>query len=383
MIDCNQNLASIGIDTSWPGTTGPSAQNSYINVWVQNFTVNGWLAINDNQSSWKDCTARGAANYGLSGMRLEGSGGQMGPLDNVNCSDSYLSITCQSGEIRGGYFQGIRICESQTSTNYLSFSGGTAIYCNPVSGSHFYDPASSSPGHYFGALKADGLYLISNTGTNPTNTWNCGLAGKALFDCCIFINAPGFTGTWNLYGANAFNSSSPYPNVLELNGCGQGSMIINTPSGYITKRRDVEVADAGLLDDFPMRVMYRAHLTPGAQTSGTWINVVPASAMTDLEACYLLAISVGNPGVDQLAMVANVAAVTKNGAIGASAAMISPTSANFANNIANQISLRYGTTTNISGSWYAGIDASVNETLLSGCSINVTLIRIANPSVNY
>lgn len=58
MIDCNYS-AAVAIDTSW-ASLGPSAQNTYENVWVQNFTANGWLGVNDNQSQYKDIVARGA-----------------------------------------------------------------------------------------------------------------------------------------------------------------------------------------------------------------------------------------------------------------------------------------------------------------------------------
>jgi hypothetical protein len=280
---------------------------------------------------------------------------------------------------------GIRVCESQTGTNYLSFSGGTAIYCNPAKNSHFLDENSWMPGHWLGGLKADGLYLISNTDDRPTYTWNCGLAGKALFECCIFVNSSDYSGTWMLYGSNANNSSAPYPSILELNGCDQGSMITNLHQGYVTKRRDVEIAGTGLLDDFPMRVVYRKRWSfSSAVPAGTWLSLVPADMMTEVGASYLLAIDVSIPGIDQLAMVANVAAVTKNGARAASGPISVPTSANFWNDLVRQIALRYKVTEYVpEAGWCAGIEVSVNVPLVANSTIAVTLVRVANPRLDY
>lgn len=374
-------LATVCIDTSWPNTVGDSAQNTYFNVWVQFFTTNGWLGINDNQSSMKDCTARGAASFGLSGIRFEGSGGSVGPFDNVNCSDSFLSLTAQSATVNCGFFFGVRICESQTGTNIFSFTG-TQIYCNPTQNCHFYDSNPAGAGHSISALQADTVYLISNSGANPTNIWNCGLAQKASFNGLGVISQPGYTGTWSLYGAGAVNATSPYPAVIELHGGGINSLAINTPSGFTTKRRDVEIANVGLLDDFPMRVVYRNQQTLSL-ASGTWTTLVPASAMTEIYASYLVAVAVGVPGRDQLTCLANVGAVSKNGALAASGPIAVPTSANFSNNLTNQIALRYSVTTQIDTVWYAGIDISLNESLPSGSTIYVTLIRVANPWINY
>ena len=70
-LDCNYS-AAVGLDTSWPGTTGPSAQNVYENIASDHYLTNGWLALNDNQSRFKDILLRGAAtSFVIS--RLSGS----------------------------------------------------------------------------------------------------------------------------------------------------------------------------------------------------------------------------------------------------------------------------------------------------------------------
>ena len=330
--------ASVCIDTSWPNTLGTTALNIYEGIIVQNFLTNGWLAINDNQSKFKDITARGAANFGLSGVRIEGSGGSVF-LDGVTVGDSFLSICCQSAEIHGGFCFGIRLNESQSGVNYLNFSGGTQIYCNPVRQSHFYDANPSL--HYIGALTAEGLYLLANSGSSATNTFNCGFGGKVTFTGCAFISGSS-TGTWNLYGAGATAIVTPIP--VELNGCAINGVTINTPAGFITQRRDVQTGSSGVVSDYPMRTVYRnTYALPTGLPGNTFMNVIPASAMAE-QGGYLLVILANNPGVDALSATAFVNSVIKNGSIGASGPIAIGTSANFSNNLTNQIAARYSVT---------------------------------------
>jgi len=44
---------------------------------------------------------------------------------------------------------------------------------------------------------AEGLYLLANSGSSATNTFNCGFGGKVTFTGCAFISGSS-TGTWNL-----------------------------------------------------------------------------------------------------------------------------------------------------------------------------------------
>jgi hypothetical protein len=372
----NQNVC---IDTSWPGTSGPSAQNTYENVITQNFNQNGWLAINDNQSTWKDVSARQAASIGLSGFRCEGAGGSIF-LDNVSVGNSWLSITAQSALIRGGFSYGVRFNESQNSSNFISFSGGTQIYINSSTNTHFQDVS----GHYIGGISANGLYLIGNTGANPTNTINCAISGKCSLRNSVFIKAGGYTGTWNLYGAGAVNPFPPYNTIVELDGSSYSGVNMNTPAtGFLTIQRDTD-GTSGVVSDVPTRVVYRNTYTfGGGLGSGVWTNVIPASAMTETASTYLLCIYVNNPGNDVLAVAVNVSAVTKTGALAASGAISIPTSANISNNLTAQISARYSATVQISGPWYAGIDVSLNEVLANNSTISVILLRLANPSLTY
>ena len=376
-------VASVCIDTSWPATVGTTANNVYDNVWLQNFTQNGWLAINDNQTKFKDIFARGAASHALSGLRIEGSGGSIF-LDNAQASDSFLSVTCQTAEIHGGFFFGVRVNESQNGLNCLSFSGGTQIYANPTTLSHFEDANYNLAGHYVVAIVADGLYLLASPGSSSTYTINCGIAGKVDFRGCSFVSNS--CGTWDLYGPHAFNSISPAPSIIQIDGGSTGPMAFNTPNGFITRLIDVSSSQTGftgLYSDYPMRAVYRNSYTfASGLAHATWTNVVPASAMTE-SGGYLLVIEVNNPGTDTLSATAFVNSVTKNGSIRASGSIAIGTSANFANNLINQIAARYSATTLINGAWYAGVDLRLNESLNGSSTIKVILIRIADPAVNY
>lgn len=370
-------LASICIDTSWPATLGTTALNVYDNIIVQNFTQNGWLAVNDNQSSWDSITSRGAANFGLSGMRIEGSGGSFS-LDNVVCGDSFLSITCQSCDMHGGFSQGIRFNETQSGVNYISLMGGMQIYANPTTLSHFEDAHPAT--HFVTSVVADGLYLLASSGTAQTFSINCGLGGKWLFNGCAFIRG-GSTGVWNLYGASA--TADVTPSIVELNACTMGDVIIDTPVGFITERKDVQVSGA-ILSDYPMRVVYRNTLTfASGLTINTFTNIVPAAQMAEDGASFLLSVYINAPSTDNLACSALVHAVSRQAAVGPTAAIAVSTTANIANNLTNVISLRYSVSSNVSGINQAGIDAAINIALPNNSAISVTLIRLANPSLNY
>jgi hypothetical protein len=382
VIDGN-STAAVCLDTSWT-TVGPAALNEYINVFTQNYATNGHLAFNDNQSSWKDCVARGPAggNTALSGFRVEGSGGSMF-FDNITCG-SFFSITVQNATIRGGSFVGIRVNETVTGINQLTFDGGTQIYPNQTQNCHFYDATPGAAGHSIQDLVANGLYLIGSSGSAPTNTFAASISNKVNLINTQFITVG--TGAWNLYLPGLTQPFFHFPNVpsvVEINGGSLSSVVVNTPNGYLTLRRETVISGSGMQTDFPMRVVYRAAVSPGALSANTFFNAVPATAMAEASASYLLAISVNIPGIDALAVVANISQVGKNGGLGASGAISVPTTANFANNLTNQISLRYSVTTQVSGVWYAGVDMAINEATTAGTSVGITLIRVANPTFNY
>jgi hypothetical protein len=378
-------VAAICIDTSWPATLGTTTNNVYENVWVQNFTQNGWLAINDNQAKWTSITARGAASLGLSGFRVQGSGGSFS-LDNIQVADSFLSITCQNCDIRGGFFRGIRLNEnqggfSQTGVNYIYLSG-CQIYANPTTLSHVTDALPAS--HFTTGMVFDSCYLLASNGTAQTTTIDCGTAGKIEFNGCAFIFG-GSTGTWNLYSPNATAIISP--SFVELDGCtmtdGTHSVIINTPTGFITERMDVGATPGVVLSDYPMRVIYRNVISfPSGLTANTFTPIIPLAQMTDFGASYLLSVYVNASGADNLACAALVSSVSHQSGVGPTGAIAQGTTTNIANNGTNLISLRYGVAGS-SGGNPAGIDAAINIALANGSTISVNLIRISNPTVSY
>lgn len=375
VIDGN-STATVCIDTSWPATVGTTTNNVYENIWVQNFATNGWLAINDNQAKWTSITARGAASFGLSGLRIEGSGGSFS-LDNVQVADSFLSITCQNCDIRGGFFRGVRINESTSGVNYLYLSS-CQIFANPTTLSHFTDANPTI--HYATSVVLDGCYLLASSGTAQTTTVDCGVAAKWIFNECAFIFGSS-TGVWNLYSPNAHAQITPV--FVKFDGCtmtdGVHSVFINTVAGFITEREDAVAGPANVLSDYPMRVVYRA-VIPFASglLVNTFTNIIPPSAMTDNGASYIICVHVSASGADNLGCAAFVAAETRTGG-GPSGAIAVGSTANIANNLTNVISLRYSATV----SNEAGIDAAINIALANGSSISVTLIRLANPTVNY
>ena len=379
-------VASVCIDTSWPTTVGANALNVYDNVWAEHYTVNGWLAINDNQSKFSNVViANGAVNYALSGLRLEGSGGSIF-LDNVTVSDAFLSITCQDAQILGGYFFGLRVNESQSGTNVLSISGGTQIYANPVTTSHFEDSHYSVSGYSITTLACVGIDLLGN-GANPVNTINCGIGLKVSFRNCHFGSSG---GTWQLYGTQA-TAKSTAPAVVECEGTILNGVTLNTPSTFITILKDSYASGTQpLLSDNPTRVVYRGtHTFTSALTSGTWTTTstgsIPADSMSESFACYKVCIAVNLPAVDNIALQADVQSVPKNGAVAASTVLNASTSANNANTTAggNTISVRYAAAVNLSGTYFSGLDFSSNVTWPSGTVLDVILLRTCNPAIAY
>lgn len=200
------------------------------------------------------------------------------------------------------------------------------------------------------SLHAGSAVLMMLTGhADVTFTINCGVGGKFIFNGCAFIQG-GTSGEWNLYGHQAFDAVVPA--TVELNGCSMNTVIIDTPPGFITERKDCTTG-ATVLSDYPMRVTYRNSITfPSGLPNGTFTNVVPPSALSDGSG-YLLVISVNNPGLDSLSVTAFVNTTGKNGSLGPN------------------------------GLWVAGIEMSLNEPLTSGSTASVARVRIANPGLNY
>jgi len=424
IVDCG-GTAEVAFDFSWPGTVGPSVQNVYSNLWAQNFTQNGFLGINDNQSKYQDMVARGAittlrltsttGNFrpgeavtgttshatgnivywdsvsrtvyltvaaaarqfiasetvigqesgvragtgsvangaSLSGVRVEGSGGAIF-LDNITVADSFLSVTCQNAEIHGGFSFGLRINESQTGLNFLSFSGGTQIYSNPSTLSHFEDAHAGAPGHYISSLTANGLYLISSDGPQPTNTINCAIATKAHFQECVFVQGPGATGPWNLYGARARSANQPHPAVVALDGCNIGAMATAAPAGLITQRRDLNSTD-GLVSDFPTRVVFRNTLNlPTGLAPDTFTEVVPRSALAEEHAVLLVCVAASSAG-----------GATFTGTSLFTGLVQTPTS--------GKIEMRLN----------GGLEVATSVSLAPRSTLKVTVLRLANATSDY
>jgi hypothetical protein len=375
-------LATVCVDTSWPTTLGTTTNNVYENIWVQNFTKNGWLALNDNQAKWTSITSRGAASFALSGFRIEGPGGSFS-LDNIQVADSFLSITCQNCDIRGGFTRGVRINESTSGVNFLYLSS-VQIYANPTTLSHFTD--ANPTVHYATTVVFDGCYLLASSGSAQTTTIDCGVAGKWMFNQCAFIFG-GSTGIWNLYSANAHAAISPV--FVHFDGCtmtdGVHSVFVNSVLGFINRVQDVGAGPGIITSDVPMRVVYRASIPfAGGLGANTFTNIIPPLQMIDDNATFILCVSVNATGADNLACAAFVHAVARSAAgVGPTGAIAQSTTANIANNLVNAISLRYAAAVLVNGTNQAGIDAAINIALPNGSSINVTLIRIANPGVNY
>jgi hypothetical protein len=450
VVDCN-HTAAIAIDTSW-GIVGPSVQNTYENVWVQNFTESGWLGLNDNQSKYKDIVARGATTTlilagpvnrfdvgetvigessgasgavrfrdlasrrlhvsatsglfwdsesvrgtrsrtravavlarnasALSGIRVEGSGGSIF-LDNVTAADSFLSICCQNAEIHGGFSFGIRLNESQTGLNLISFSGGTQIYCNPTTNSHFEDSNSGLPGHYATAIAARGLYIISAPGDHAANVVNCGVLAKVSFQECAFVRMPGASGPWRVYGPRARCASETHPAIISFDGCDTGALEFNTAERFATVRKDVASGGAWI-SDFPMRVVFRKTLDlPADLPAGAFIPLIPAAAMTEPQTCYLLAISVSGPGSANLCLLAGIGSTSKDGPTPPSAPFHAPPCATTTNERPPEVQLRYSAASRLGEQWHSGIEVALNWPLALGARICGTLIRAANPTSTY
>jgi hypothetical protein len=255
------------------------------------------------------------------------------------------------------------------------------IYANPYTAVpvHFYDANAGVAGHYVSAMVLDGCYFLGASGTAQTATINVSVAGKIKFNECTFIF--GGTGNWNLYGAAA--SAAVTPVFVELDGCsmtnGTSSIIIDTPTNFITERKDVSAGPALVLSDYPSRVIYRNTIAlPSGLAVNTFTNVVPASALSENGATFLVSLFVSASGADNLACAALVHAVSRSGA-GPTTAIAQSTTANIANNTTNAISLRYSAT--VAGE--AGIDAAVNIALANGSTIYVNVIRLANPFTSY
>lgn len=449
-VDCNYS-ASVAIDTSW-GVVGPSVQNSYENVWLQNFTENGWLGLNDNQSKYKDIVARGATTtliceeavaqfhadetivgessgasgslqsrdvaarklhiapasglfrhgetiFGkrshargttvsvrnaaaLSGVRVEGSGGSIF-LDNVTVADSFLSICCQNAEIHGGFSLGIRFNESQTGLNLISFSGGTQIYCNPTTHSHLEDSSSELPGHYVTAMAARGLYMIGAPDDDATNSVNCGILTKVSFQECAFVRPPGAHGPWKLYGPRARCASDTGPAVVSFDGCDVGPLELNAAGRFTTSRRDVATSN-GWISDFPLRVVFRNSFALAADVpAGTFIPLIPATAMLEPLTCYLLGISVIGAGSAGLSVLATIGSTSRDGPTSPSTPFQAPTCATTADERPPDVHLRYGAASREGDRWHSGIEMAVSTPLPRGMQIFSTLIRATNPTSTY
>lgn len=174
VIDCVGTCG--GIDTSW-STVGPSQQNDYQNVWVNNYKDIGWSAQNNNDSPFRHCHVRGANGSDPVGFDLS-SGGGLISMEDCFWYDAKLIVDCQNGVIKacggmGIHVNGMSFNALELTANYI-YSNAVSKRCVWTAGGKIVSLVARSchwPVTHEGSYVFDGTYVtgIDSVGDNVVN----------------------------------------------------------------------------------------------------------------------------------------------------------------------------------------------------------------------
>jgi hypothetical protein len=102
---------------------------------------------------------------------------------------------------------------------------------------------------------------------------------------------------------------------------------------------------------------------------------VPAAALAETHAVLLACVAAAGHTAAQLSATAIITIPGRDGPLGPSAALQTLASGG--------LQLRFGATVREENSWRAGLDIATDTALPAGSIIHVTLLRLANPGLNY
>jgi hypothetical protein len=244
VVDCDGN-AACGIDTSWKGGAGPSLQNVFDHVWVENFTgaggKAGWEARDTNDSSFDHCKVHRphASNTSLIGFNINATGGPVWFQDTI-WDRCLLDLSCQNGVFTGCWGYGIRLSETTAGQNAVVFNGHqffpSALGNQLMVWSDTADTAAVCAG-----LTAVGSFI------NPQ------VAGDIFYEGRFYgaINLIGCIAesevNWRLISSNTVNAAAgPYGsvNIIGLSCAGAGTPNLAVVTNFNpTSRRMLGVLD--------------------------------------------------------------------------------------------------------------------------------------------
>lgn len=213
IIDGNSTLA-IPIDTSWTVGIGPSLDNTYSNIVVQNYdgakasNRSGWKGQNNNDALFKRVHVRLPTGANPVAFDIQAPGGAVWMEDCI-FSNAVLDLTCQVATLDGCWGHGVRFSRTVTGDNVVAINGGY-IYGSADTGACISVDSPATAGHHTRQLTLNGTLLT------PT------VNGQSLFDVGLVgaINLNGVidetTFTHNFFGANTvFKGASGRAKIFE------------------------------------------------------------------------------------------------------------------------------------------------------------------------
>jgi Pectate lyase superfamily protein len=216
-VDCN-NTCETGIDSNWT-FGGPSQNNFYSFIWIDNFTGTGWKAANNNDTTFHHCILRAPTTTTQVGWQIEASGGGITLNECIwfNCLLDYSTqlgtfVNCVSGGIRA----------SNAGWNQATFLGGY-LYNNEITKSCY----TTKSGILATGVSFNGSHFEA-LGDNTRNIISGQFQTGAIFNSCHIFKASG-SGTVNLYGSviNNTGGAGGYNPIMQFNNCFFEGVILN------------------------------------------------------------------------------------------------------------------------------------------------------------
>lgn len=370
LVDGN-NTAITCIETKWL-RAGPSAENEYTRVKVQQFTSIGWNADNDNESPFISVVARNPISDTCIGLSLEASGGTI-RITDCNIVGCWLRITAQNSTILRGFFSGVRFSENQTGFNKIQFVGSQFYYAS--SNSRCFYMANKGLGHYLSSLELINCWFTGSyaNGTAPVSGSLIDVAtvgGITLRNTTIIEST---AGTQRLLATSCVFSSVGLSNIL-MDNVDYFGLNAAMPTGFKLVEHNTMRGGVGLVNTQFGQVTYSATTELSALVGGSWYSLIADNVLEE-NTFYILSVywshgTVGYP------YIVNTGAIVSGMLSISSPSMVSGISSSFLNHAHDSayIALRYTQT----GGVISGIQFSPNFTVASGSSITVKLTKISS-----
>jgi hypothetical protein len=264
-IDGN-GTATIGIDTTWKPSVGPSTQNRYQRIRINNVNGTSWQAKDNNDSVFDEVVVNSLAQ-GNCAIDFVASGG-LGWLNDCIWNNGYLRFGVQNGVISNSWGHGISF--AQNCVNYVGLNG-CYLYSNTAMGCVLSSESFASF-QSVGSLTCTATQFIGSS----TAFFNLNALSTLDFYGCQWVGS-----TTTMFGVSCRSDSYATVKVLFRGGSVYNALNINQPTGFIIEQSGLMNLDTGLNKPNKMSSIYASGENSGTFNSGTFYDFIAANTLEE------------------------------------------------------------------------------------------------------